>query len=524
MEHHVYQTLQSDHDSRSVQVLADDIDLFPISALDPQEWDYSLPTLATSGSNKLIKTLKEFVDKFYDAVPFRVDMSNIIVAGGAISAILTANKSIKDIDVFIYGLSPDAATIRVNEFIHDLFEAYRAHLIAKHACDVKKSNDMRPYAPNVDFKCIRNNNCVTIIFDNGPYVFQIILRIYRNKSEILHGFDIGSSAVGFDGQSLYFTSLSKFSYEHFCNILDTTRRSTTYETRLIKYFKRGFEIILPHMNMANIDTLNNKYGLDAICELPFMVFSYNSVRGNKIRVRNFFNVGDVKKSDYQVTDLDQYQIFYINLHNMVWSKGDFYFYEESDAGDAIDVSRMIPFITRRKIIDYYDDFAKKLKAGGDINVRLLKKYMRNTIEIVRIMIGGEEDDKRTAECAALLATRIQEEKARILAISDQIVAQPHPLRWVTTNPGTQITSSFNPIIEDAHIWYGSRYIEVAPPSSSLSFRDVADASLAQTAGREARATCCHNGAESNPPAIDQGKDSDDAGSRSDGDDGDDENE
>jgi hypothetical protein len=65
----------------------------------------------------------------------------------------------------------------------------------------------------------------------------------------LHGFDLGSSAVGFDGKDVYFTTLSKFSYENMVNVVDTTRRSTTYERRLHKYLKRGFSIAIPKLDL-----------------------------------------------------------------------------------------------------------------------------------------------------------------------------------------------------------------------------------------------------------------------------------
>lgn len=61
--------------------------------------------------------------------------------------------------------------------------------------------------------------CFTINFcDHNP--IQVIFRLYRTKSEILHGFDIASSGVGFDDQNVILTSLSQFSYEYNCNIVN----------------------------------------------------------------------------------------------------------------------------------------------------------------------------------------------------------------------------------------------------------------------------------------------------------------
>jgi len=81
---------------------------------------------------------------------------------------------------------------------------------------------------------------------------QIVLREYSHISEILHGFDIGASAVGYqlDSKALYFTELSKFAYTYSINIFDNSRRSTTYESRLGKYFQRGFDIVLPEFDAS----------------------------------------------------------------------------------------------------------------------------------------------------------------------------------------------------------------------------------------------------------------------------------
>uniref|UniRef100_A0A6G6ACP8 Ankyrin repeat-containing protein n=1 Tax=Borely moumouvirus TaxID=2712067 RepID=A0A6G6ACP8_9VIRU len=42
---------------------------------------------------------------------------------------------------------------------------------------------------------------------------------------------------------------------------------------------------------------------------------------------------------------------------------------------------------------------------------------------------------------------------------DKLLSQEHNIDWITDNPGTQLTSSFNPIIKDEIDWYGKRYYE-----------------------------------------------------------------
>ena len=270
MEQIIVDVLEYDAKYReSVRENTELVGLFRFEELNLQDWDYSLPTLKSDQelTKQNIEYLKQFKETFYEKIPFKITMDNVIFAGGAICHILQKhNHNPKDIDIFIYGLSETEANAKVNTLIEDLYERYKNYLVAK----AKK--DRYGYRKEIDFTYVRNNNCVTVIF--GTWVFQIILRTYSSISEILYGFDIGASAVGFNGETVYYTYLSKFSHEYGCNIIDSTRRSTTYEQRLVKYFKRGFEIIMPDMSLKNLSRKNSKYGLSDICEMPYLTFSY----------------------------------------------------------------------------------------------------------------------------------------------------------------------------------------------------------------------------------------------------------
>lgn len=460
MEQIVQQVLTIDHAQRDLLMLGQSsFDLYGFEQLKPVEWDYALPTLASGHSIKLINSFEDFVDKFHLIVPFKIRMDNLLIAGGSVSSVLIGESNMRDIDLFLYGLTPEEANVRVEQIVQDLTESYITFLKKKDKNKQKyneyKDHEIEEKKYNFDYKYIRNTNCVTIIYDE-KYVVQIILRIYQNISQILHGFDLGSSAVGFDGQRLYFTGLSKFAYEYSTNILDTTRRSTTYERRLIKYFKRNFDIILPHMNMRQFRNVNSKYKLDDVCEMPYIAFSYRGVKGNKIIISRFLTPTGNGDSDYQINDLDAYKIFYINLHHLVWEQGDYYFYSEKPG----DTSIQHPYVSRRKIIDYYDDLAKKLKKGGMVNLRMLKKYVRKTDEVLKILIEQGESEKFNT----LLDQCIENEKHRILNLVDSLTTNVFPLQWLTKNPGTQLTSSLNPIIEEPNCWYGNYYIEQITPS------------------------------------------------------------
>lgn len=91
---------------------------------------------------------------------------------------------------------------------------------------------------------LRTKQAITFSVDKSfiPPI-QIILRAYDSLEHVLLGFDIDSCCIGFDGKiicSQRFLRAIKYGY----NLVDTTRLSTTYELRLMKYYVRGFDIAM----------------------------------------------------------------------------------------------------------------------------------------------------------------------------------------------------------------------------------------------------------------------------------------
>jgi hypothetical protein len=75
---------------------------------------------------------------------------------------------------------------------------------------------------------------------------QFILRKYGSLAEILNGFDFGSCQVAFDGKDLYVTRLGLVAQQFGFNLVDSQRRSLSYEYRLEKYAgDRGYGFVVP---------------------------------------------------------------------------------------------------------------------------------------------------------------------------------------------------------------------------------------------------------------------------------------
>lgn len=302
-------------------------DLHPIKSLISDKiLDYDLPTLVQSDfdynkSTKLCNDIAHFKKMFYEKYPFLVglDMKNLLIAGGSVGDIVKKqNNRNVDVDFFVYGLELDEANNRVKQWIVNVITCAKQYIEKRDSKKKKnkketsseddisetESEDSAPRGKrctikerDIDCTMVRNNN--TLLINICSTKLQLIFRLYKTKSEILHGFDLGSSAIGFDGKQVFFTTLGKFCYEHNCNIIDTTRRSTTYECRLEKYFDRGFNIVLPKLDITKLRTEYLTYQMKEMCILPHFAFSYSEIVGNKINLHHFYNKYSIT-SDYQL--------------------------------------------------------------------------------------------------------------------------------------------------------------------------------------------------------------------------------
>lgn len=75
--------------------------------------------------------------------------------------------------------------------------------------------------------------------------FQFILCKYDSIEHILKSFDMYPSMVAFDSDQVYFTEKSLQAYQHMINVVEISKGNELYKHRLNKYFRYGFQIVLP---------------------------------------------------------------------------------------------------------------------------------------------------------------------------------------------------------------------------------------------------------------------------------------
>jgi hypothetical protein len=459
-------------------------DLHTLASLKQQAWDFRLPTICrawrTYGQQKsnnfsMETNLQKVIDALYTRAPVLkgVDMTNVLLAGGAVSSVMVDRRGFGDLDLFIYGLSEAAASARVEKLVADLFKSAESIAIEKEKerfARNPKTKHKQVTKATFPFNMVRTQH--TLTFTVLGSTFQIIFRLYKTISEILHGFDFGACAVGFDGTQIWTTTLGKFAYEYGCNIVDPSRRSTTYESRLNKYMKRGFDLVLPGLDMTLVRTEYCQYGYSEMIILPFMRIAYNTVHGFRVLAKDI-QIKSLAASDYEEMDLENtFKLLEVNISRLAHGKDKTLFHtmdmDSANADDAKRVLAELPYLSRRQIIEFYDHLPSAVFSGGKLNYHRLFKTVACASEskLAAELFAFPTRDERVQ----FIRDVCQQQKNTSLAIWDSIESTDFAsVKWITQSPGRQFTSSFNPVLSNAEDWYGEYFKgnkSVAADSSS----------------------------------------------------------
>ena len=146
-----------------------------------------------------------------------------------------------DVDVFIYGLSKEEAT----EKLESVLQAWTSTARAR-------------YGPNHDVLYVKTTNTTTCDLGTKYRKMQIITRLYPSPASVINSFDIDCCCVGYDGSSVMANSRSLEALALRINTVDLTIRSNTTENRLLKYAERGFAINVPNLDRRKVDKVRSR--------------------------------------------------------------------------------------------------------------------------------------------------------------------------------------------------------------------------------------------------------------------------
>jgi hypothetical protein len=167
----------------------------------------------------------------------------IAVCGGAVlRRLLSLARS--DCDIFFYGVSEQEATNILCDCIA---------IIVSQANQIAREDEPR-WSIRIQHKLYVTN---VILFDShgSEETYQFIHRVYPTLDSIIGGFDLGPSMLAFDGEHIFGTPLGAFCVAKQCVIVDTSRRSISFEQRIYKYCTFGFNVIFPGITRKQRETL-----------------------------------------------------------------------------------------------------------------------------------------------------------------------------------------------------------------------------------------------------------------------------
>jgi hypothetical protein len=135
-----------------------------------------------------------------------------------------------DVDLFLYGLSEEQAIEKIKQIERNIKDSI--------LCETTT---------------IRTKNAITIASQYPTRHVQIVLRLYDSISQIITGFDVDCACAAYDGNQVYAAPRAVAAFVTQCNTIDLTRRSPSYENRLSKYSRRGFEVHWPLLDRTRVD-------------------------------------------------------------------------------------------------------------------------------------------------------------------------------------------------------------------------------------------------------------------------------
>lgn len=363
---------------------------------------------------------KDIITDYLDSIIG--EESNIFIAGGAVFSALFKSKT-TDIDLFIHGVSSEEAMNIVRRMVEKL----------KPENVMRTENSITLMACSVPREVIRSN----FTRRERSISIQLILRLYNTPSEILHGFDVDSCCVGYDGKKFWATERALHSLKYSTNTVNFGRLSPSYEYRLSKYATRGLMVYVPDLQSkrVNKEPLARDYLSDGrkkanlgkdVRGLSILLY-YNeksdpSSKREKLPVaykRGF--IGDVEKKSRENSDYSIYAYTGITLSAALIFAGE----DPEDAGIYEDIS-----------INSVTSIDRQPPSGDPIT--FIKSFTGDLESILEIDDTLEELIHRVAP----------ESELRV----------PREVEWKTTNPGEQMTNTFHQIVLlNNEEWYKGKY-------------------------------------------------------------------
>ena len=302
-----------------------------------RSYAYDDATLMTPGryTARSPMTSASFKKLFFEQFPALRGMAwdNVCVRGGAVLDLLLA-RPVHDLDFFIVGLADDAAVAkRAAQLVDFLLHAERATIAlineayekskggdaagraagrssrrrAAAADDDEDAEEGEDEAPptygaygvggdvtrymsepmRIDIKAVRAGSVVTLKAGVLPVAVQIVLCGFETPEALASSADMHVCGAIFDGETVRMNGEARWSLENMAIRVVDGRFPRM--TRLKKYFDKGFDVVLPGLDVAKMPTGYLPLGLLDAVVTPQLRFAYSAVEGKKISLSRFLD-------------------------------------------------------------------------------------------------------------------------------------------------------------------------------------------------------------------------------------------
>ena len=407
----------------------------------------------TGNKQKRVSLFKYFSERHRETVITPVDLvikatgGRFILAGGALAGMMNRTREIKDLDMFYVG-DADQATLTFQVAVEAL---------------------KREYSHYSEVIVQRNKHVATVYFnvdydDYDAVMMQFIFRVYPTKDQVIGGFDLANASFLYDGKMIYGTPLAAWSIANRVEILNLSRRSTSYEFRLRKYCKRYcLRLIVPGMrpyDNASFDAFTSDlagYGLRfgitdewVNKEVPLLFTQHAQprmeIKSGDYEVKKLVNCENSRSNIAKMNTMLALRGLDSDIALMCWL-------EEDDDREEIVPMRTIDRAFLRK----------------DLMLTPKHRYYYSNLNEIKHRVCkwlGEEDYARYQRALAMVSWDYEhpdvefiyeEVKQRVQKTLSKFLETRQEITWITENPGRQWTASFNPIVKDVRDWYGEHY-------------------------------------------------------------------
>lgn len=223
----------------------------------------------------------------------------LVLAGGAVAGMLMSRNRHAFGDYDLFFVDPTGQMSDSSNSSGDITERERSAIdaLARHlSCYVSEN-------PNATIDVFRTQYCVTFRLQHPNHFLvdwetvQVVLRRYRSCAEVVYGFDQTVCGAVYDGQRVMLHRAAKLGLERMAMVPYMPSRSARYESRMRRYWHRGFDLVLPELDIASALThgpeehhehghfVLDGLGLDPVLDCPCFMRANDIVQGKKTVVK-----------------------------------------------------------------------------------------------------------------------------------------------------------------------------------------------------------------------------------------------